>query len=278
MSVPGAPTRVTEHSAEVAGHEVFWLEAPQPAGTSPVLHLHGVPSNADDWRPLLERRGGIAPDLPGFGRSAKPGDGPYSIAGIGGFVEAFLDHEGLERVTLVMHDWGAAALEFAQRHPERIERLLLIGAVPLLDGYRWHRVARLWRTPLIGELVMGFSIPRAVRIGLDRDWPEGKAPAELVDSINRHLDQGTQRAILKLYRSSPADVLAAAGAGLGTITAPALAMMGEEDPYIPASFADRYAERLPNATARRLTGAGHWPWLEAGSTAADEICAFLDEG
>ena len=48
-------------------------------------------------------------------------------------------------------------LALAQRFPERIERLVVFTCVPLLPGYRWHRVARGWRTPLIGELLMGFT-------------------------------------------------------------------------------------------------------------------------
>ena len=41
---------------------------------------------------------------------------------------------------LVAHDWGAAlALMFAQRHPDRVERLVLFNALPLLDGFSWPR-------------------------------------------------------------------------------------------------------------------------------------------
>ena len=56
-----------------------------------------------------------------------------------------------------MHDWGAVGLALAQRRPERIERLVMFTTVPFLPGYRWHRVARGWRTPLVGELMMGFT-------------------------------------------------------------------------------------------------------------------------
>jgi pimeloyl-ACP methyl ester carboxylesterase len=59
---------------------------------------------------------------------------------------------------LVLHDWGAVGLAFAQRAPERIERLVAIDAVPLLPGYRWHPIARVWRTPVAGEVAMGLAI------------------------------------------------------------------------------------------------------------------------
>ena len=47
----------------------------------PVLYLHGVPTSADDWLPFLERGGGIAVDLPGFGRSGKRGDLDFTVEG-----------------------------------------------------------------------------------------------------------------------------------------------------------------------------------------------------
>jgi pimeloyl-ACP methyl ester carboxylesterase len=112
---------VAERTAEVAGLEVHYRQA----GDAPILYLHGVPTGSHDWIPFLERYGGIAPDLPGFGASAKPADFDYSIEGYERFLEAFLDQLGLERVTLVMHDWGGVGLAFAQRLPERIDRLLM---------------------------------------------------------------------------------------------------------------------------------------------------------
>jgi pimeloyl-ACP methyl ester carboxylesterase len=57
-----------------------------------VLYLHGVPTSSDDWVAFLERTGGLAPDLPGFGRSGKRGDGDFTMAGYDRFVEDFLDH------------------------------------------------------------------------------------------------------------------------------------------------------------------------------------------
>ena len=76
---------IADRSGEVAGLDVHWLEA----GARPVLYLHGVPTASWEWLPFLERTGGIAPDLPGFGRSAKPGDFDYSIAGYDRFLEQF---------------------------------------------------------------------------------------------------------------------------------------------------------------------------------------------
>src|SRR5213078_3854976 len=111
----------------------------------------------------------------------------YSMEGLGRFVEAFADARGLERMRLVVHDWGVVGLLFAMRAPERIERLAVIDAIPLLPGYRWHALAH-------------------------------------------------------------------AGEGLGRLASPALVLWGARDPYIPASFAQAWADALPDATARVVDG------------------------
>src|SRR5207244_3768585 len=81
------------------------------------------------------------------------------------FLERFLEHLEVGRVSLVMNDWGGVGLAFAQRRPELIERLVLINTVAFLPGYRWHRIARIWRTPVLGELAMGTTTRAAMPKG-----------------------------------------------------------------------------------------------------------------
>ncbi len=245
---------------------MFWRSAPVPDGGPPPLYVHGVPSNSDLWTPFLERTGGIAVDLPGFGRSGKRGDLDYSIPGYTRFLHSFLELVEVDEVRLVMEDWGAAALGWAQEEPERVARLVLIDTVPLLGGHRWHRIARAWRTPFVGELAMGFSIKLVLRRLL---------PAELVDSVAAHFDQGTQRAMLRLYRWADPERLAEAGAHLGGLRAPALVLWGEDDPYIPVRFAHGYAAVLGGDVELDIRpGHGHWPWT-TDPTVIDRVAAFL---
>jgi pimeloyl-ACP methyl ester carboxylesterase len=238
---------IVERTAEVAGLAVHHRRA----GDTPILYLHGVPTHSWDWIPFLERFGGIAPDLPGFGRSAKPADFDYSIPGYDRFLEAFVDESGLETFTLVMHDWGGVGLALAQRFPERVERIVMFPIVPLVSGYRWHRVARGWRTPGLGELLMGFT----TRWGLRRELPR-----EFADAAWEAFDHGTQRAILRLYRSASPDVLARAGERLGEVRAPAHILWSTDDPYLPDEFAQRHADALGGDATVELVEGGHWPW------------------
>src|SRR2546430_15084428 len=89
----------------------------------------------------------------------------------------------------------------------------------------------------------------------------GPMPDAWLDSVLDHFDQGTQRAILRLYRSSPPDVLAAAGDGPGRLDVPALVVWGMKDPYPPGGVAGQDARALPRAEPLQPAHPGHWPRL-----------------
>ena len=273
---------VSDHNGEIdapSGAQVslpvFWRSAPAGETDAAVpLYLHGVPDSSDQWLDFLARSGGLAPDLPGFGRSGKPGSLSFTIEEYADFLEAFLALVGVERVQLIVHDWGAVGLAFAQRHPERIERLVVINAVPFLPGYRWHRTARIWRTPVLGELSMGSINRRVLRlISRESNATPGPMPESWIDSVLAHFDQGTQRAILRLYRSSPPEALAAAGGRLGELGVPSLVVWGMRDPYIPARFGKAYADVL-GGELLELADAGHWAWIDRPD-AVDRVVEFL---
>jgi pimeloyl-ACP methyl ester carboxylesterase len=269
---------VSDHAAELDGLPLFWRAADAPAGAAVPLYLHGVPTSSDDWVPFLERTGGVAPDLPGFGRSGKPGFLEYTIDEYDRFLERFLQERGIDRVSMVVHDWGAVGLALAQRRPELIERLVIVNAVPFLPGYRWHRTARIWRTPVLGELAMGTTNRFTMRLlTREANVAPGPLPEEWIESTLAHFDQGTQRAILRLYRSSPPERLAAAGARLGELGVPALVAWGLADPYIPARFAQEYARVLPSAELAQYPDAGHWAWLDRPDL-IDRVADFLSGG
>ena len=305
---------MSDHNGEIDGRPVFWRSAEPPAGRAGgavPLYLHGVPTSSDDWvaprehhgsRPwwrrwwrgkrdsdewtespayeqgFLERSGGLAVDLPGFGRSGKPGYLRYTIEEYDHFIERFLDEVGVDRVQLVVHDWGAVGLAFAQRLPERVERLAIVNAIPFLPGYRWHRTARIWRTPGLGELAMGTTSRLTLELAsTEANATPGPMPGAWQDSVLDHFDEGTQRAILRLYRSSPSEVLAASGGRLGALTMPALVVWGMRDPYIPGRFGREYAQALAHAELIELPDAGHWPWLDRPDV-IERLVDFLSAG
>jgi pimeloyl-ACP methyl ester carboxylesterase len=228
------------------------------------------------WKPFVERTGGDTPDMPGFGRSAKPASGDYSFRGLARW---FADYTaGLDSYSLVVHDWGSVGLLAAMERPQALERLVIIDAVPFLPGYRWHPVARVWRRRLAGELFMGLSTKWGFRLLATRQ-SETQVPEavleEAVDGIWEHFDHGTQRAILRLYRSAPEEDLVDAGRNLDALKAPALIVWGAKDPYLDPKFARAYADALGGrAEVEIVEEAGHWPWFEKPEV-IDRVAAFL---
>ena len=245
----------------------------------PALLVHGVPTHSEDWVKVMEAMSGpaLALDLPGFGRTERPPPGrfDYSMHAQADFVWRFLDEMGVSEYSLGVHDWGALALIAAQREPSRLRRLVVVNAVPLLPGYRWHRTARMWRTPVLGELSNRIWSRPALGLALREsrgDW--SRHSPEFVDMIWDHLDRGTFDAILRLYRSADPDVLARSGRDLGSLACPAVVVWGTPDRYLPTRFGRAYADVLPSAELLEIDGAGHWPWRQQPSL-IPQIAGFL---
>ncbi len=272
--------RVDEHTAELDGVLTYYRSADPVASpqadpvASPLVYLHGLPTSSDIWVPLLERAGGIAPDLIGFGRSSKGGHLDYTLAGLARAVSQLLDHLGLARPALVGHDWGAlVALELARHRP--VDRLVLIAPVPLTPEHEWTGLAKVWRTPVLGELAMGATtlglLVRRLR-GASTD-PGAWDQKARTDAVWSQFDQGTQRAILRLHRTTDPHHLTSIAQDLETTPA---VVLGERDPWLSAGQATAVAELLagqpPLAT---IPGTAHWPWLERPE-ALEALAAILE--
>jgi len=267
---------IEERELVVDGVRVFYR---QVAGEgTPTVYCHGNPTHGEDWLPFMQRGGpAVAIDMPGWGRSDRPDPGRFdcTMHGLSAFLERCLDQLGVGRRKLVVHDWGSLALIGAQRRPELVEKLVVINAVPLLAGYRWHWVAQIWRRRLLGELVNATTTRRSMALTMRQARGDrSPMPPEFVEMVWRHWDRGTQRAVLRLYRDADPDRLAVAGKDLGKLTCPSLVLWGDRDPYLPTKFARDYASVLPNAELGIIQGAGHWPWIDDPAT-ADRVLQFV---
>src|SRR5262245_54359344 len=120
----------------------------------PALCLHGFPETSYMWRYVLEGlaesgRRALAPDLPGFGNS--PPDPPGTWERHTRAVERFRTELGLERVALIVHDWGGLiGLRWACEHPDAVDVLVVSSTGFFPDG-KWHGMARALRTAGEGE-------------------------------------------------------------------------------------------------------------------------------
>ena len=245
-----------------------------------VVFVHGNPDSGSDWMPLMTRispfASVIAPDLPGFGAADARGDNDYAIYSYARFLDGVIREFDLTRVHLVAHDYGGPfAAAWAADHPDRVASVTFINTGVLI-GYRWHRMARLWRTPVVGELVMRAIRSGSARTMLVRENPG--LPVQWVNTIVGHLmPEKTRRAVLRLYRSTrPADMDQLA-ARLRQHDHDALVVFGDADAYIPADLAHRQVQVFPRVDIRILRGLGHWSWLEDTDAVADQVVPFLKE-
>lgn len=256
---------MTYRRVDVEGVDTF-VQDLGGGGTATVC-LHGNPDSGDLWSPLLSRadRLGrvVAPDIPGWGRSPAPDravcDG--SVAALDRWFEALLDVLRIDRFNLVVHDWGGLALAAAARRSDRIERLVVLDAVPLSDSYRWHFVARhVWRRRVVGELAAPLHFRWVVALAARLQHPGLRGPhREWRRQLGTSLQRGTVDSILRLYRSAEPAELGRLGSGLPDISSPALFIRGSADPYIRADDMGRLAGRLSGPVEHwEVPGAGHW--------------------
>lgn len=243
-----------------------------------VVFVHGNPGPMDDWAELAPAVAGfarvIAMDMPGFGRSERPRSFDHSIAGHARFLGLLLDRLGVERAHLVLHDFGGPwGLRWALDHPDRLAGLALINT-GVLEGYTWHKYAKIWQTPLLGELFQLATTPRAMHLALSHDNPV-PLPRAYSDRVGGYADWGHKRAVLRLYRDSRDPARAFPDRPAPANSLPACVIWGAGDPYIPVRFAAQQKLHFPEAEIHILDGLGHWPFIDNPRAVLAPLIAFL---
>ena len=251
-----------------------------PDSAEGVVFVHGNQGSRRDWDDLLTRVApfarAVALDMPGFGRAERPREFNYTVEGYARFLGSALDQLGIERAHLVLHDFGGPwGLEWAIGNPHRFASAVLINTGALVD-YRWHHVAKIWRTPVAGEAFQATTTRSGLRMALRHGNPRG-LPRAFVDRMYDHIDAGTTRAVLRLYRAT--DDPGAGGrrhaAALAALDRPALVVWGAHDPYIPVALAHRQREAFPRAEIAVLEDSGHWPFADDPDGVGRHVEPFL---
>ena len=114
-------------------HTYAYDYVPAQGTQSTVLLIHGFPAGRNVWRSQIDNLtaagyGILAPDCLGYGDTSAPLDvEAYSFKTMAGHFDAILDHEGLESVIGVGHDWGSSLLSSAAvYHSQRFEKLAFL--------------------------------------------------------------------------------------------------------------------------------------------------------
>jgi pimeloyl-ACP methyl ester carboxylesterase len=255
------------------------LEAGPRGAEEAVVFLHGGPGSANDWDDLLPRVGAfaraVAFDLPGFGRADKPADWEYSPNSYATFVAGALGELGIRRAHLVAGDIGGGAGVFwAAAHPDAFASAVMIGSGVLI-GYRWHAVARVHRTPLLGAVAArtGRAGFRPVMRVYER--APRRLPQALIERWRSDYDQGTRRALLRFWRSAAPSALERISPDLRRLDRPALVLWGAHDRFTSVEQADRQRESFPSAQVLLFEKSGHYVHLDDPDGAAAAIVPFL---
>jgi pimeloyl-ACP methyl ester carboxylesterase len=266
---------------DAGGTRTRLLQAGPPDAPEAVVFVHGNPGSADDWEELAVAVGelglrAVSLDMPDFGETIAPPGFEHSAPGYAAFLGEALEALGVARVHLVVHDFGGPiGLIWAAMHPDALASVTLIDT-GLLPGYRWHTLARIWRTPVIGELFQAAATRGSFRRLLDRREPRG-LPRGFVERMYDHYDRRTRRAVLKLYRAT--DDPGSGGEAFAALMAPrdipALVIWGEGDAYLPSRYAARQRDAFPSAEVRVLPSSGHWPFADDPRTVERLLVGFL---
>lgn len=265
------------------------LRIQESGSGQPTLFVHGT-IGPGSWASLVGELPGIRSivlDRPGWGGS-DPIDfsrGPYRRL-VADILCEVLDRLGIDRVTVVGGSIGDVwALSLAEHHPSRVDRVVLLGAGPVVSDVPVPGFIRLVRSP-IGALIVRLPMSRdRLRSILDDNGhgaslAAGRIPDEFIDwrisaandTVAMRHERGMVRSILG--RSGWRPGFAFTYADLGGIKQPTLLVYGTADPTGNAEVWRRVIAAMPRGELDVVDGAGHQPWFDVPAI-ADRIRQFM---
>ena len=263
------------------------------AGSGPLaILLHGFPEFWYSWRDLIEPlshiRRVVALDMRGYNLSDKPREG-YDLATLCADVRGVIEALGARHADVIGHDWGGViAWVFAMREPDYVRRLAILNAPHLGLALRELRNLRqLRRSAYVGFFQFAGWAERAIaadNYGVvwrtfrsadrKREWLGDEDIQRYVSAIAR---TGALTAALSYYRQLVRNVPAAIGVAR-VITAPALVLWGEQDPYLGVELLDGLEEWAIDLRVERFPDAGHWLNQQIPDEVNAALLAFLADG
>lgn len=233
----------------------------------PLVFLHGVGADQRIWREVVRRmhteRLLLTPDLPGFGASPPVNRGfdlEEAADALGGALST-VARESFDRVGNSLG--GAVAVVLAQRHPELVDRLVLVAPAGFSPRSKLIRepVARLAPAALAGRRVLGTPLMGS---GLARRillWGTVAAPQDLPSTDARVMLQASRRS--SRVGAAVSAVLQADLLGeLPGLQRPLGLLWGDRDRVISTATMRTILAAYPAATTEMIAGAGHVPQLE----------------
>lgn len=260
----------SEHSRfiDVDDVRVHYQEAGEVNAPALVL-IHGFASSTLVWSKVFLRFANsgyrvIAVDMLGYGYSAKPKNGEYTIAGQARLLTRLLDQLGIARAMFVGSSYGGAvAATCALDYADRVEKLVLVGTVnnnrPLA-----FKLMRVFGSPVFGDVVSPLLIGsrRLLRRRMKRVYDRHSWVLDERRVDARHLPlraAGTQRAIIRTVRRWDAERISR---DAHLINQPTLLLWGENDREIPLADGERLHAEIPGSRLIVFLNCGHLPHEE----------------
>ena len=269
------------HFVEIDGATVHYQEFGDAANPTLVL-IHGYTASTYVWKtvaPLLaeENFHVVALDLLGFGYSDKPAWFEYTIAAQTRVVERFMNRLGIGRATVVGSSYGGAVASLlALDSPERVEKLVLVGAV-CNDEVLDNALLKIASIPFVGEVLAPFVLD-SKRLSKTR-MKESLAPAshhliddERIASVMRPLKaKDAHHSVLASARNWDANRIQA---DAHLINQPTLLIWGENDSVIPLHNGECLYEAMLNSRLVVLKDCGHLPQEEKPERFVELVSEF----
>jgi pimeloyl-ACP methyl ester carboxylesterase len=275
----------SEHSCfvDVDGVRVHYQEAGDEHAPAMVL-IHGFASSTLVWSQVFLKLAAagyrvIALDLLGYGYSAKPRNGEYTIPGQAKLLTRLLDHLGIPRAIFVGSSYGGAvAATCALDYPERVEKLILVGAVNNNRPLEFT-LMRLFGSPVFGDVVSPLLIGsrRLLRRRMKRVYDRHSWVLDERRVDARHLPlraAGTQRAIIRTVRGWDAERISR---DAHLIKQPTLLLWGENDLEIPLADGERLHAEIPGSRLVVFLKCGHLPHEEYPEAFTDIVTDFCEQ-
>lgn len=266
-------------------------------GPDTIVVVHGGPggnmmSLLPDLQPLADKHTLLFYDQRGGGRSALPADSTLvTMSRHVADLEALRKHFGFQRMTLLGHSFGPLLMGYyARQHPERIDRMVLIGPIPPLRGDFFQRYStnlneqltseqRKQMTQYYQQIINGDAVKEACQ----NYWAIANIPrfasAEKVDSLEADLCAGTPESITYGMRlTSPITIRSLRNwdirSSLAKVQAPTLIIHGEEE-AIPLDLVREWERSLPQAELMTVPEAAHFPHVERPELVFGALERFL---